>query len=159
MEALPVIEAEATTKQTQWSVTLIPIVALQAGGRKKKPKQLHNGCNSHLLNQDLSTWLPVSLNWDSPAQSAEHNAEWLPHQLCVSGCQAQAANTQAALPWGLPFNGRWRHTRPCGSPVLRFCTSTLKHFPHSNVDTTSNQRKGKKSPTHFTTCFCCLFVF
>lgn len=37
MEALPVIEAEATTKQTQWSVTLIPIVALQAGGRKKKP--------------------------------------------------------------------------------------------------------------------------
>lgn len=37
MEALPVIEAEATTKQTQWSVTLIPIVALQAGGRKKNP--------------------------------------------------------------------------------------------------------------------------
>lgn len=37
MEVLPVIEVEATTKQTEWTVALILIVALWAGGRKKKP--------------------------------------------------------------------------------------------------------------------------
>lgn len=151
MEVLPVIEVEATTKQTQWAVTLIPIVALWAGGRKKKKTQQHSGCNSYLLNQDLSTWLPVSLNWDSPAQT-EHSTAWLPHQPCVAGYQSQAENTQAALAWGAPglqFNGRWRHTRPCGSPVLRSCASTFKYFPYSNGHTTSNQIKGKKSSTRY----------
>lgn len=125
------------------------------GRWEKKKTQQHSGSNSHLLNQDLSTWLPVSLNWDSPAQT-EHSTAWLPHQPCVAGYQSQAASTQAALAWGAPglqFNGRWRHTRPCGSPVLRSCASTFKYFPYSNGHTTSNQIKGKKSPTHFTTFF------